>query len=194
MNRPKGTEDRDSAMSFLVGSDWHSVLIPDTPLLEIFVRGSIMYLVIFALLRFVLKREAGTIGLNDLLVLVLVADAAQNAMAANYTSISDGVLLVGTIFFWSYTINWFDYRFPRFRHLFHSAPVPLVRDGQILYRQLRRELLTEDELKSQLRLQGIGELGEVKAAYMESDGRISVIPCERDDHNDRPKAPEQRAI
>ena len=70
--------------------NWHDVFVPDTPLLEIFVRGTIVYLAIFALLRFVLTRQSGNLGVTDLLVIVLIADAAQNAMASEYKSVPDG--------------------------------------------------------------------------------------------------------
>src|SRR5690606_22918530 len=73
-------------------SDWESILMPSTPLVEILVRGSLVYLALFALLRFVLKRETGTLGTTDLLVIVLLADAAQNALADDYTSIPDGII------------------------------------------------------------------------------------------------------
>src|SRR5207247_1205890 len=87
--------------AMFAGVDWAQVFLPDTSLVEIFVRGTITYFALFALLRY-LRREAGTVGLSDLLVLVLIADAAQNAMAANYNSLTDGIFLVFTIIAWSY--------------------------------------------------------------------------------------------
>lgn len=155
--------------------DFQKMFTPDTPLLEIFIRGSVVYLVLFALLRFVLRREAGSVGITDLLVLVLLADATQNAMANDYTSITDGLILAITILGWSYALDWLGYRFPRVRRLIHPPALPLVRDGQMLPGNMRRELITEEELRSQLRLQGVEDLEDVRLAYMESDGRISVI-------------------
>src|SRR6185503_16139467 len=93
--------------------DWEHMFVPDTSLLEIFLRGTIMYLSIYFLLRFVLKRQTGSLGIADVLVLVLISDAAQNGMAKNYTSLPDGLLLVSTIVFWSYALDWLGYRFPR---------------------------------------------------------------------------------
>lgn len=162
-------------MERIVGVEWAKMLIPDTPLLEIFLRGSIVYLALFFLLRVVLKRESGTLGITDLLVVVLIADAAQNAMADDYTSLPDGILLVATIIFWSHALNWLGYRFPRIQRLVHPDPLPLIRDGRMLRRNMRQELLTEDELRSQLRLQGAEDPAEVKVAHMEGDGRVSVI-------------------
>ncbi len=165
-------------MERIIGVDWAKTFLPETPLLEIFLRGTITYLALFVLLRVVLKRESGGMGITDLLVVVLIADAAQNAMADDYTSIPDGILLVATIIFWSYALNWLGYRFPRIERYVHPQPLPLIKNGRLLHRQMREELVTEEELRSQLRLQGVDDPATVQAAYMEGDGRISVI--ERD--------------
>lgn len=162
-------------MNFFQSVDWASVFLPDTPILEIVVRGSVMYLALFWLLRFVLKRVAGMIGMADLLMVVLIADAAQNGLADSYTSVTDGIILVMTIVFWNYTLDWAGYRFPRFQRFFHPPPLPLVRDGRLLADNMRRELITRGELMSQLREQGVADLREVKQAYIEGDGRISVV-------------------
>jgi uncharacterized membrane protein YcaP (DUF421 family) len=156
--------------------DWASVLSFGTPLGEILVRGTLTYLALFALLRVTLKREASTLGLTNLLVVVLIADAAQNAMADDYRTIPDGLLLVATILFWSYALDWLGFRFPRTVGRFvHPAPLPLVIDGRLQRRNMRAELITVDELKTQLRLQGVADLSEVRRAYMEGNGEISVV-------------------
>lgn len=134
-----------------------------------------MYLVLFSMMRFLLKRVASSINMADLLMIVLIADAAQNALADDYTSIADGIILVGTIMFWNYTLDWLGYHFPRFQRFFHPPPLPLVKDGQLLHYNMRRELITKDELMSQLREQGVQSLREFEVAHMEGDGRISVI-------------------
>jgi uncharacterized membrane protein YcaP (DUF421 family) len=154
------------------------------PILELILRGSLTYLVLFILLRFFLKRVTGTLSIGDLLIIVLVADAAQNAMSAGYTSLTDGLILVATIIFWSYTLDWLAYQFPVFESLLHPSPVPLVRDGKMIARNMRRELITVDELMSHLREQGVKDLKEVKSASMEGDGRISVVTHEK--HSTRP--------
>lgn len=162
-------------MHQLFGVDWAQVFMLDTPIAEIFVRGSLTYLALFAILRFVLKREAGAVGITDLLVVVLIADAAQNAMADDYHSITDGILLVATIIFWSFALDWLGYHVPALQRFLRPPPLTLVRDGRMLRPNMRRELITEEELMSQLRQQGVDDLGEVKIACMEGDGRISVI-------------------
>ncbi|MBX6316176.1 MAG: DUF421 domain-containing protein [Isosphaeraceae bacterium] len=167
---------------------WDRIFGRDIPLLEIFIRGSLVYLSLLVLLRIVLKRQSGMVGIQDLLVAVLIADAAQNAMAGDYHSIPDGILLVATILFWCYTLDWLGYRFPLIQRLLRPPPLPLVENGHLLRRNMRLELITEEELMSMLRQQGIEDLNEVKSACMEGDGRLSVIPCaapRRNNHHAR---------
>lgn len=169
--------------------DWAKVLLPDTPPLEIFVRGTVMYLALFVLLRVVLRRQSGTVGITDLLVVVMIADAAQNGMASDYTSIADGVLLVITIIGWSYVLDWLGYHFSAFQRFLLPPPLLLVQNGKMLRRNMRQELITVDELMGQLRQQGVESLDGVKAVYMEGDGRFSVITQDRAQHS----APERKA-
>ena len=178
-------------MSLFDGIDWGRVLLPDTPVLEIVLRGTLVYLALFLLLRVVLKRESGGVGITDLLVVVLIADAAQNAMAAEYQSIPDGLVLCGTIIFWAFALDWVAYHVPAVRPWISSPPLLLIKDGKMLPRNMRRELITEDELQSQLREQGIDDLADVREAYLESDGRFSVIRAKSDDEQ---KAPDRRGI
>ncbi|HJR81192.1 MAG TPA: YetF domain-containing protein [Anaerolineales bacterium] len=159
--------------------DWKSIFLPDVPLLEIILRGTVMYISLFVLLRVVLKRQTGSLRMTDLLLITLIADASQNAMAGAYTSIPNGIVLVSTIIFWSYAFDWLGYRFAWFRRLSEPPPLTLIQDGKLLRRNLRQELITEDEVKSQLREQGLEDWAQVKEAFMESDGHISVIPYER---------------
>src|SRR5262245_5692594 len=78
---------------------------------ELFIRGTFVYLCIFVLMR-LFRREPGTVGIADLLMVVLIADASQNAMSADYHSVLDGFVLILTIVFWNYAIDWLTVRFP----------------------------------------------------------------------------------
>lgn len=147
--------------------------------LELIVRGTVLYWFLFALFRFVLRRDAGSIAITDILLLVLIADASQNAMAGGYDSISEGLVLVATIAGWNWLLDWAAWRFPAVRRLVEPPPLQLVRQGRVQRENLRRELLTIDELKSKLREQGVDDISKVRSAYMEGDGSISVI--RRDD-------------
>jgi len=162
--------------------DWKSIFVPDTALFEIILRGSIMYIGLFAMLRIILKRQTGTLGMTDLLLITLLADAAQNAMAGEYKSITDGIVLVATIIFWNYSFDWLSYKSEWFGRLIEPPPLPLIRNGRILRKNMRQEFITEDELMMELREQGLDDVSKVKQAYIESDGRISVIERKERQH------------
>jgi len=161
--------------------------MPGTPLLEIIVRGSIMYVALFMLLRFILKRETGSLGITDLLVIVLIADAAQNGMAGSYQSITDGLVLVATIIGWSYLLNWLAFRYPFWRKVIQAPRVQLVRDGKFLRRNLDHEKITEDELLAEIHSHGCEDVRDVRAAWIEPDGMVSVIKAGGGDTGGRKK-------
>lgn len=155
--------------------EWIKIFTPDTPVLEIVVRGSVMYLALFMMLRFILRRETGSLGITDLLVIVLIADAAQNGMAGSYHTITDGLLLVVTIIGWSYLLNWLAFRYPTWRKIIQAPRVQLVRDGRILRRNLEQEKITEEELLAEIHAHGCEDVRSVRAAWIEPDGMVSVI-------------------
>jgi uncharacterized membrane protein YcaP (DUF421 family) len=164
-------------MRTLLQIDWNAVFVPTVSVAEIVLRGTLVYLLLFFMLR-VLRREAGALGISDLLVVVLVADAAQNAMASEYKSITEGVVLVGTIVAWDYSLDWLGYRFPAVQRLLRPAPLPLIKEGRVLRQNLRKEMITMEELLGQLREQGVESVGEVKRCCLEGDGHVSVIKYE----------------
>ncbi|HEX7312817.1 MAG TPA: YetF domain-containing protein [Pyrinomonadaceae bacterium] len=175
-------------MENLLQIDWKSTFVPTVSLLEIVLRGTVVYLLLFFVLR-VLRREAGALGISDLLVVVLIADAAQNAMASEYKSLTEGAVLVGTIVAWDFFLDWLGYRFPAVQRLLRPAPLPLVKDGHMIKRNMRKEMITVEELLSLLREQGVERVEEVKRCCLEGDGHISVIKKESggDDGGDDPK-------
>lgn len=157
--------------------------------LELVVRGTAMYWFLLALFRFVLRRDVGSIGIADILLLVLIADASQNAMAGGYESITDGFILVATIAGWNYLLDWAAYRSARLRRALEPPALLLVRDGQLLHRNMRRERISAEDLKAELRQFGLEDWSRVSKAYMESDGQISIIKMKPDAQGKPPARP-----
>lgn len=166
-------------INFIFHVDWQKLFVPSVPLAEHFWRGSVVYLTLFVMIRFLPNRQIGAMGITDLLVIILFANAAQNAMASEFTSITDGLILISIMVAWSYGLNWLGYRFPTFQRLLSPPPLLLVKNGKPLYRNMRRELITEGELMIQLRKQGIENLVSVRRAFMEADGTISIIAVDK---------------
>jgi uncharacterized membrane protein YcaP (DUF421 family) len=155
--------------------DWADVFRLTIPPVELFVRGTLTYWFIFVLFRVVLRRGVGAVGIADVLLLVLIADAAQNAMSGDYKSVTDGAILVSTIVGWSVAVDWMVFRFPRIEAALEPRPLPLVENGRMNRRNMRQEFISEDELMGKLREQGVDRIEDVKRATIESDGTVSVI-------------------
>lgn len=162
--------------------DWRAMFLPTESLIEIFIRGTVMYLVMFGLLR-LFRRKAGSIGIADLLVIVVIADAAQNGMAGDSKSITEAVLLIMTIVLWNYFIDFLGDRFEFFERLLSPPPLEVIRNGRLMHRNMRREMITVGEIESQMRQQGIENVGDVKMACLESDGHFSFIKKDGTPHS-----------
>lgn len=155
--------------------DFASLLSLQLHPLELVLRGSAIYWFLFLLFRFVLRRDVGSLGVADILLLVLIADAAQNGMAGEYRSIADAFVLIGTLVAWNYAMDWGAFRFNAVRRLVEPPARVLVRRGRLVAANLRREQVTVPELMANLREHGIEKLAEVKMARLEPDGVLSVI-------------------
>jgi uncharacterized membrane protein YcaP (DUF421 family) len=149
---------------------------PSQSVLEIVIRGSIMYLSVFVLMRVLMKRRQEGVSAPDVLLVVLIADAAQNGMAGEYRSITEGLALVVTILFWNVVLDRLAFWFPWFERLITPSPLLLIANGRLLVRNMRQEFVTRDEILSKLRELGIDDPTRVRRAYLELDGQLSVAP------------------
>ena len=161
--------------SALLVIDWASIFTPARSIFEMIVRATIMYFVIVALLKLVVKRQTGGVGRTDILVIVLVAEVAGPGFTADYISVVEGAVLVATLLFWSYAIEWLTHRSATFERYFQPPPLLLIERGRMLPRNMRTELITKSELMTHLREEGIEDIADVEQACMEPDGMISVI-------------------
>lgn len=155
--------------------DWDALLRFTVSPWELVLRGSAIYWFLFVAFRVVIRRDLGSIAISDMLLVMLVADAAQNAMAAEYRSLLEGIVLVSTILGWNVLVDWLASRSASMRRLLVPRTVMLVRNGVILRNNLRREFLSEEELEQKLREHEVDDISKVKAAYIESDGTVSVL-------------------
>jgi len=161
-------------METLFQIDWRSMFVPTESVLEVIIRGTIMYLGMFALLR-IFRRQSGDVGIADLLVIVVIADAAQNGMAGDSKSITEALLLISTIVLWDWCFDWLGFRSTFFSRLLQPKELLLVSNGKMLPDNMDKELITEDDLMSQLRQMGVENISEVKKAFLESNGHFSVL-------------------
>ena len=146
----------------------------ETPLLELIARGAFLFVLLMVLFRLFPRRTGGELASMDLVFLLLVAEAATHSLG-DYTSLTDGTVVILTLLVLNYLTNQLSFHFRGFESLVEHSPLQVIKDGQTIPRNMRKELLTGDELASHLRLNGIDDVSQVKSAHVEGDGRLSVV-------------------
>ena len=162
-------------MPWLFKVDWASLFTPELSIAELLVRGVVMYAIVFVLLRLVLRRQVGGIGTSDILVLVLISEVAGQGFLPDSRSIVDAGIVIFVILLCSYVVEWLQYRVPAVERLLREPKLKLIENGQLLRRNMRQEFVTEEELMAQVRKEGLEDCREIKSAYLEADGRVSII-------------------
>ena len=154
--------------------DWAQLFTPQKSILEAVVRGSVIYLVLFVVMRFLPRRTIGSMSASDILVIVLISETVSNALQGGAESVTEGLVLAATVFAWAHFIDFLDYRFPDW-HVASAKPIQVIRDGRIIFENLSRDQVTEEEVLSQLREHGIDSPRNVVSGHIEPDGHFSFI-------------------
>lgn len=155
--------------------DWLELFRISVPISEMIIRGTVVYWFLFVVFRFVVRRDVGEVGIADILLLVIIADASQNAMSGGYETITDGMILISVIVSWNVIFDRLSFYSPAFHRFATPSTLCMVKNGRLIKRNLRREFITEDELWSHLRMQGVESLDDVQSVYLEADGGFSVM-------------------
>lgn len=143
--------------------------------MDIVLRATAMFFVVFLLLRLLGKRELGQMAPFEVVVLVVMGDLIQQGITHNDFSITGATLAIVTFAFWGVVLGWLAYLFPRLKGALEGEPRVIIRDGKLLEENLRRDRMTRGEVESEMRLAGIGAIGDVAWAILEPQGKISFI-------------------
>jgi uncharacterized membrane protein YcaP (DUF421 family) len=153
---------------FDVGADWWQIVV----------RTAVVYVALIVGFRLTGKRQIGQMAPFDLVVILLIANAVQNAMVGPDTSLTGGLLAAGILL----GVNWIAARYisqrPPFARFFEGEPAVLIADGRIAEQNVRREGVDMAELEQAAREHGIESLEQVKMAVLEVDGTISIVPAD----------------
>jgi len=144
-------------------------------LLNIFLRTAAIYAVVLLGVRLSGKREVGQMTPFDLVLLLLISNAVQNAMTGPDTSVLGGVVAAATLLFMNYVVADFSGVNRRFRKLVQGQPSLLIHDGQLMTAHMSKEHVSMDELERALREHGIATYHDVALAVLEVDGSISCL-------------------
>lgn len=153
----------------------HDLFFPGVPLLEKVVRAVAVYLFLVVIIRVAGKRQLAELTPLDLVVALTLSNAVQNAIIGDDTSITGGFIGGGVLVFVNYLTVRFLFQHPGADRLVQGEPVLLVEHGRPLLENLKKELITEDELFVACREQGAERIEDVEKAILEADGHISVF-------------------
>lgn len=154
--------------------------------MDIVLRATIIFLALYALVRLMGKRELGQMTPFELIVLVVIGDLIQQGVTQNDFSMTGAIIAISTIAFLALGMSWLSYLSPRAERLLEGEPRVIVRDGELLTANLKRNRLTLTEIESEMRLAGIARLDDVAWAILEPRGKISFIQRSEADGGEKP--------
>ena len=143
--------------------------------MDIVLRATAMFFALFLLVRLLGKRELGQMTPFEVVVLVVMGDLIQQGITHNDFSLTGAVLAIVTFAFWGVALGWAVYLFPRLKGVLEGEPRVIVRHGELLEANLRRDRMTRGEVESEMRLAGIARMRDVDWAILEPSGKISFI-------------------
>ncbi len=144
--------------------------------MDIVIRATVMFAILYGLLRLLGKRELAEMTPFELVLLVVLGDLIQQGVTHNDFSLTGATLAIATFAFWSVSINLLAFRSRRLEKLLDGEPTILIRDGALLEHAMARNRLTRPEVESEMRLQGIAHVADVAWGVLETNGKISFIP------------------
>lgn len=150
------------------------------PWWDIVVRSIVIYAAFVVLVRVLGKRAVGQFTIFDLIFLLLVSNALQPAITGPDDSVPGGILIMVTLTILNFGVAFVTARVPAMHRIIEGSPRPLVRDGTWDPVALRRHLLSREDVDMAMRQQGYDDTSELSAAYLENDGRISIIAKSHD--------------
>jgi uncharacterized membrane protein YcaP (DUF421 family) len=142
---------------------------------DIALRAAFAFGFIFLLTRVVGRRELTSLEPFDLVLLIVVGDLVQQGITQSDYSLTGLVIAVATMALLTVAASWLSFRFPRLRPVLDGEPIVIVRDGEPIERNLKRERVTLAEVEAEARIQQIDSLRKVRWAALETSGKISFL-------------------
>jgi len=160
--------------------------------MDIVLRATVTFAALYLLLRLLGKREIGQLTPFELVVIVVMGDLVQQGVTHNDFSLTGSILAIATFAFWALVMSWATYLSPRLETLLDGRPQVVIRNGELIQANLRRDRMTLAEVEAEMRLAGIAQMKDVAWAILETQGKISFIRKDKDEVNvqdDEPGGP-----
>lgn len=143
--------------------------------MDIVLRASVTFAALYLLLRLLGKRKIGQLTPFELVVIVVMGDLVQQGVTHNDFSLTGSILAIATFAFWALLMSWATYLSPRLETLLDGRPQVIIRDGELIDANLRRDRITRAEVEAEMRLAGIAHMNQVAWTIPETQGKISFI-------------------
>ena len=138
------------------------------------IRAASVYVLLLTVIRLLGKRTVGNFSAFDLLVALMLGEVVDE-MTYGEVPFIQGAVAIATIAVAKYVTAWLSFKSSTFGSLVEGVPRKIVEHGEFQRDAMKKELVSEQEVRAGMRLQGVENLKEVKVATMETDGEISVI-------------------
>jgi uncharacterized membrane protein YcaP (DUF421 family) len=138
-------------------------------------RACVVYFVLLGMIRLSGKRTMGQFTAFDMLLVVLLGNAVQNALLGSDNSVAGGLLLAATLIVLNGLVGMVSARSDRIEALVEGTPVLLAHDGKVYKDVLRRELVSRQDFEKALREAGIEGVDDIRMAVLETNGHITVV-------------------
>ncbi len=158
--------------------EWPRVLMNELPfsfLLEVIFRVAVMFLLLLVLLRLAGKRGVKQLSVFEMVIIIALGSAVGDPMLYENVGLLPGIIVIITVVLLYRIITVLAAKFKPLERLIEGQPKLIVEDGQFVLESLNKEHLAQDEFYSQLRLKSVSHLGQLKYAYLETSGDISVF-------------------
>jgi len=138
-------------------------------------RACAVYFLLLGMIRMSGKRSMGQFTPFDMLLVVLLGNAVQNALLGQDTSVGGGLLLAATLIALNWLVGLATARSPRAERWVEGSPVLLARDGQVYRDVLRRELISHEDFEKAMREAGCLDMADIQLAVLENNGHITLV-------------------
>jgi len=155
--------------------------------LPIVISSTTVYLFIVVAIRFFGKREFAQLSIIDLVFVLLISNAVQNAMVGPDTTLTGGLVAASTLFFLNFLLRTLTYRFPGLLNLITGHAMILIYKGEVNEENLRKAHISINELLETVHEHGTDAIKDVDLAILETDGNISVISDNFKKRSNRPR-------
>lgn len=167
VDRSSRFQEQGSSDMFTLGTEWW----------EIVLRATVVYIAVWMGMRVFGRHSLGQRNALDLVLILIVANAVQNAMIGPDTSLIGGLIAAGTLFLIDWGLTKVIGKNERTRRFFEGSPVVLINHGHLIESNMRKEGIDQDELAEVLHEHGLETASQVKTAILEIDGSLSIIPA-----------------